>query len=319
MTIAKLSLIGALALAGCSTTTTTGPATSRLFATDVGTSIAALGAGKTLTAQKGGVAALASDYSAGTIAPVKVSFQMKQNANGQLSIIVDGIERAFTVADRDVDPNSGLTYGYYYQDTGAQIWVGVWSYQGTLDQALNPAGTNYVQIWGFYADMTQSGIGTTGFATIGTETTPAAISALSGTATYAGPARLDVYPANTTGGAANRTKFRGNLNMNVDFGSSTISGMISNMTVGQPGQPDTSFAGTMALDPTAINSNGFAGTMTPDAATLAQIAGGATGTGTYGGTFYGPSANQLGGTMTFSGTAGGVGQNGIGYFSGNMN
>jgi len=317
----SLSLIGAVALAGCATgTQPPGPSTTRLFSTDAGTAINALGAGKTLTAQKGGVVALAQDFSAGTTAPVKVSFQMKQNANGQLSIIVDGVERAFTVADRSVEPSDGMTYGYFYQDTGAQVWVGMWNYQGTLDQALNPAATNYVQIWGFYADMTQSGFGTNGFAAVGTETTPAAVAALPGTATYSGRAGLNVFPAtgyidNTT----SRTKFRGNLDMSVDFGSSTISGMVSNMTVGQPGQASTPFAGTLALDPTAITGNGFSGSMTPDASLLATIAGGATGTGTYGGAFYGPNADQLGGTMSFTGNAGGVGQNGIGYFWGDKN
>lgn len=321
MNKSSLSLIGAVALAGCgSPSSITDPVTSRLFSADEGTTINALGAGNTLTAQTNGAVALSQDGLAGTTTPVKVSFAIKMNPNGQLSLIVDGTEHVFTIADRDVYAGDGKTYGYYFQDTGAKIWVGLWNYNGTLDQALDPVSTDYMQIWGFYADMTQSGLGTQGFAVVGTETRPQDLASLSGSATYTGKAGLNVSPATGfAGGGNSRTKYRGDLAMNVGFSTVSISGLISNMYVEQPGQASTNTPGTISLDPTKITGTGFSGTMTPDAALLATLAGGATGAGTYGGTFYGPSADQLGGTMDFSGSAGGVGQNGIGYFWGNKN
>ncbi len=293
----SLSLLGAVALAGCEVAALD-PTTTRLYSIDEGTAIKALGAGKILTAQSNGVVAMSQDFQAGTTAPANVSFAIKMNPNGQLSLIVDGVEHAFTIADRDVYAGDGKTYGYYFQDSGAKIWVGLWNYNGTLDQALDPVSKDYMQIWGFFADMTQSGFGTQGFAVVGTETRPQDLAGLSGSATFTGRAGLNVEPATGfAGGGNSRTKYRGDLAMNVNFSTASISGLISNMTVAQPGQASTNTPGTIGLDPTTITGNGFSGTMTPDATLLATLAGGATGAGTYGGTFFGPSADQLGGTM----------------------
>ncbi len=73
------------------------------------------------------------------------------------------------------------------------------------------------------------------------------------------------------------------------------------------------------MDPTTLAGNGFAGSLTPDAAFIAGQGPGYSSNGTYAGIFYGPAAQQVAGTMSMTGTDASGNWNGTGYFIGTQN
>ncbi|MFN3973130.1 MAG: transferrin-binding protein-like solute binding protein [Gemmobacter sp.] len=307
------AILAALAACGSSTTPTT-----RNFAETAGTAVKALDDGKTLTAQEGGSSAANLNYSNGETSQATASFALKKNAAGELTFTVNGVEQAFATADRFVETD-GSVYGYDISDPGNDRFVGLFSHTGTLDETLDPANTSNMQIWGYQTNQITGGPrNVRGFAVVGTETTAAALATLP-SATYSGRARLDSFP--TTGFVNNetsRTRTRGDVNMAANFGAGTISGQITNITRQAPGGTQLGVAGSVSMDPTTINGNGFAGTLTPNA-TLLTSTGISGASGTYGGTFYGPAGQQVGGTMTLSGTEGATGFVSTGFFEGNRN
>lgn len=300
-----------------------GTPTTRNFAADAGTAAKALDDGKTLTAQAGGVASVDVNFGGGPTALVPHDVAIRKNANGELSLIIDGVEQAFTAADRFFDPSDppGVSFGYDISDPANNRFVSLFSNFGDLDTVLDPNSPNYLQVWQFSTNQ----VGTDpnaneprGFAVVGTETQASALSVLP-SATYSGRARIDTYPAagfvNT---ATSRSRVNGDLSMAADFGAATISGSIGNLDGNGPGQANAPIAGSIAMDQTAITGNGFAGSLSPDAAFLAAT--GVSGVnGSYAGSFYGPSADQLGGTMSLTGTQNGQAINGIGFFRGDQN
>lgn len=306
------------ALAACDSGSGSGSPTTRNFAADAGTAVKALDDGKTLTAQEGGSAAIDLNFNGGPTALTTASFDVKKNANGELTFTVNGVEQVFTSADRFIEP-TGESFGYEIDDPVNNRFVSLFSHVGDLDTVLDPTNPSYLQVWNYSTNQVNpGGADVRGYVVVGTETQAAALATLP-SATYSGRARIDTYPAtgfvNT---ATSRSRVNGDLSMAANFGAGTISGQIDNLDGNGPGQANAPIAGSIAMDQTTITGNGFAGTITPDATFLA-----ATGTsgvsGNYGGTFYGPAASQVGGTMTLTGTQNGQAVNGIGFFRGDQN
>jgi hypothetical protein len=157
---------------------------------------------------------------------------------------------------------------------------------------------------------------------IGTETRDSVIAGLAGlnaTATYSGRAGILIRDANQ-----GWQGFNGNLNGDLDlvanFGSGKVSGSISNLFLelgaGQTTTSTSDPAGSILLDEAAIQKNAFAGSLSPDAVLSASdpaVATFAAG-GTYSGAFYGPNAEEVGGTMNFDADVDGTRYLGIGNF-----
>jgi hypothetical protein len=297
----------------------TGPGTTRIFAEDAGNAGQALADGATLEAQAGGNASFEIDWNNGTTTLKSGTFKVRKNASGELTMTVNGVDYAFAPGDRFVDPSDGLVYEYQVDGSTTGVWLGLWNARVTLDEALDPATSAYTHIWGYYVDASQNGIASQGYAAVGTETKPSDLAALP-TATYSGRARMDIRPdSGYVNDATSRTRVRSDLSMTADFGAATIGGSLSNIMVEPPGQPDAAVAGTISMDQTAIVGNGFAGTLTPDATFIGAMGPGFSGSGNYGGTFFGPAADEVGGTMTMTGTDASGNWNGTGYFIGTKN
>lgn len=295
-----------------------GGASTRNYSDTAGTAAKALADGKTLDTQEGGSAAQNLNYTTGDTGLTQADVQIEKNANGELSLIVNGVRQDFTTAQREVDPNDGQIYGYSTAGVNG-VWSGMWNHRGTLDEALDPNNPDSLQIWNYQTNQVNPNQpDVAGWAVVGTETRPAALAGMP-TATYSGRTRFDTMP--NTGWVnhqTSRTRNRGDVAMTADFGAATVSGTISNLTIQQPGQAETGVAGTIAMDTATISGNGFAGTLTPDA-TYSGAIGLTAGSGNYGGTFYGVNGEQVGGTMTMTGTTAAGGFNGSGFFYGNKN
>lgn len=311
-------MLAALAACGSDGGSGAGSPTTRNFAADAGTAIKALDDGKTLTAQAGGSAAIDLNFNGGPTALTTASFDVKKNANGELTFTVNGVEQVFDTADRFIEIN-GESFGYEIADQANNRFINLFSHTGELDTVLDPNNPNYLQVWNYTTNQVNpGGADVRGYAVVGTETQGSALATLP-SATYSGRARIDTYPAaGFVNSATSLSRVNGDLSMAADFGAGTIFGSIGNLDGNGPGQANAPIAGSIAMDQTAITGNGFAGTITPDATFLA-----ATGTsgvsGSYGGTFYGPAASQVGGTMTLTGTQNGQAINGIGFFRGDQN
>lgn len=299
LTTSTAILVALSACGSSSSSSSSSTPTTRQFADTAGTASKALDDGATLTAQAGGSSALNLNYATGDTSLADASFALKKNADGELTFTVNGVEQAFTEADRSLF--EGQVFGYQIADEENDKFVGLYSYFGTLDESLDTDNDRYLQIWGYQSNQINNGPpDLRGYAVVGTETRPDALAALP-SATYLGRARIDSY--DTTGFVQNnvsQTQVRSDLNMTANFGSGTISGQMTNFEVRGQDQPGVNIAGTISMDETSINGNGFSGTLTPDAALLAASQNSSL-SGTYGGSFYGPEGEQVGGTLAISG------------------
>lgn len=313
------AMIGALAACGGGGS---GGGVTRQYADTAGTVGKAVQDGKTLTAQSGGSVGANLNYTTGDtgLTATAPKFRVWKNANGELSYEVDGVVQDFTAAQREVDPNDGNTYGYTTNGVN-NVWSGIWNYTGTLDEALDPNNPSYMTVWGYQTNQINPNgqPDLKGYAVVGTETRPKDLAPLV-SATYSGRARMDAHP--DTGWVDNqtsRTRIRSDMNLAADFSAGTISGALTNFTIQPPGQAEGAVAGSVSMDATTLSGNGFAGNLTPDAAFLTSLGANASLSGTYGGTFYGPAAEQVGGTLSATGSANGQGFNAIGYYTGTKN
>lgn len=159
---------------------------------------------------------------------------------------------------------------------------------------------------------------------MGTETRDSVISDLAGlnaTATYNGRANVAIRDAGL-GFPQFNGFLTGNLDMTADFGRRKVSGVVNDLTLELDGTSVTPSvtnpAGAIALDETDIVQNAFSGGMTPDAALQASNSDLAAfaDSGTYSGAFYGPNAEEIGGTMTLDANVNGTRFLGIGNFDG---
>lgn len=302
------------ALAGCGGSS--GVTTTRLYAVDVGTAANALADGKTLTTQTNGSSAVELNFDNGDTGPFRTpTVKVWKNANGEFSYSVDGVVQDFTEADRYLE-GDGTSYGYDVNGGDASSYSSLFLFtSGTLDEVLDESATDYSTVWGYQTNQVYAGEpNLRGFAVVGSETLPADIKQLP-SATYSGRSRIDTYPA--TGFVNNetsRTRVRSDVTLNADFGAATIAGQMYNITVQAPGGTADPIAGVINMNEAPISGNGFAGTLTPNDELIAAVEGDFSASGTYGGTFYGPAAEEASGTITWYSSVDGNERNGVGFF-----
>lgn len=132
-------------------------------------------------------------------------------------------------------------------------------------------------------------------------------------ATYKGSSRIYVVPTTGFTGPGDHRQFKGDLTLQANFAANTIGGSVDNIGTRLGTDAPHTFTpvsgGAMAISNGAISGNGITATMTPNKA-VTDAEGGAF-TGNVSGTFYGPNADEIGGTVAISGN----GRTGIGYIT----
>jgi hypothetical protein len=251
--------------------------------------------------------------------------KVRRAANGELEFDLNGVKHSFEITDRvfdngydvDVDPDPNV-FGDEYS---------LFIRTSTIDDLLSPGG-NWHEIV-----MTQSTIVNAGtpalrsFAVIGSPTADVDLPQL-GTATYSGTAFAEFYPeAGYVNNFTSRTELRSQLDMSVNFESTKISGALSGIEEKYPTGienapgPWLQVDGTWQMQETDFAASGFTGNIAADGAYNGALS--LSGTSTYSGAFFGPTAEEIGGTLSLTGTAAapaiGGAFNGIGAFTGSKN
>lgn len=295
--------------------------TTRLYSSDVGTAADALAANMTLTSNDTTSSKTSVvDWNNNTTAlgaPATVS--LKKNDQGGLTLTVNGVEQVFTSADLSSD-----NYGYQINDSKNSKFVSLWAWDGnSMADQIN--GTNsygkYSHVWEYFTnqlgDPKQE---TSGFAVLGTETKPAELAGMP-TATYSGYSRSKMRQA--TGymsEAANASVMGSAVSMTADFGAGTVSGALTNIrTRPKSSSTWTTVPGSISMDAASISGNGFAGTLTPDPTFKNTIGNPSISNGTYAGTFFGPAAEEVGGTLSAEGSGSGGAFNLNGFYQAKKN
>jgi hypothetical protein len=251
--------------------------------------------------------------------------------DGDFSIKADGNDLLVTIGEK-----GGAQYVYRIVDAASitESFVTIDTPGGDyFDLFINGGGTfadlfdsnigsGYARRVGLYYSPAGEGLGYETRSVIGTETQDsmiAGLAALNATATYSGRAGINIRDANQ-GWPGFNGNLSGDLDLVANFGSGKISGSMNNLFLelgaGQTTTSTSDPAGSIRLDEAAIQKNAFAGTMSPDAVLSASdpaVATFAAG-GKYSGAFYGPNAEEVGGTMTFDADVDGTRYLGIGNF-----
>ncbi len=185
-----------------------------------------------------------------------------------------------------------------YWNTGTNSWIG-WSADSYLVKETADGQARLIA-YVMGAQGTSAG-NQDSYIIMGLPTRPSAVGALSGSASYSGPARLAVHYADGAGGYGNAT---GTANLNVSFmpgGTSTLQGTMTFNPAGADSPAHAIAPGTtITIDPATISGNGFATTLSPNPADIGLSSVGAT---DMSGQFYGPTAGIVGATFNGTGTA----------------
>ena len=272
----------------------------------------AIADGQTLTARSVGVAGLSLNYGNGDTGLADAAVSVVRNADGELTVTLNGVEQAFTTADRFVE-DDGTVFGYDIADDANSVYVSAFSQTGELNEFLNP-GRGYAEVLSVQSNQVPGGADLRAYAVLGAETRDEALASLP-TATYNGRARLDAVPdTGFVNNGTSRTRVRGDVTMMADFGAGTINGTLSDITT-QTGDDglELSIAGSVAMNTARFNVNGFRSSLTGDSTLAAS--GLTLGSGsTYSGAFYGPAAEEVGGVLSATGTFEGENYNAVGFF-----
>lgn len=305
--ITGVVITAGLGVAGCTTPAPegggpAGPGTNRFFAADAGTASKALADGKTLRATSGaGLTASAAviNWTDGSVARGTV-FDIKKNSSGGVDVTVDDKTVSFAAGDADA------LYGWRKQDRG---YNDTYAWSGTAAEVLDPQKNNNSQLWQFWLDNQENAsASTTGFAAVGTETKPEALTGKAA-ASYTGYGTATLVPQGTPG---NRTQIRsdyGNLKMTADFTARTVSGEATNLRARQRSSGTwgeyQNIPGKLVFGQATIDGNGFQGALQPDADLLGAMAAPSLGDGaTYSGRFFGQTGQETAGVLSASGPAG---------------
>ena len=323
-----LSGVSVLAVSACSTGSTGGSNTStRVYSSSAGTAAVALDDGKTLVAQNGNTVAASLNYDTNETELTDASFKIRKNADGELTYTVNGVERAFTSAERWIE-SDGQVYGYQIEAGGVNghLYTGLYNFKRELDQSLDTTSSDYLQVWGYQSNEINATAPSqsaqpdvAGYAVVGTETRSAALSGMP-MATYSGRARIDTRPnSGFSNNNTDKTRNRANVSMTADFGAGTMSGLLTDITMQTGSGTEAPVAGSITMNSSTINGNSYSGMLTADGAFTAASGVTIDPSSTYSGSFYGPAAEQTGGGIALTGSDASGDFNGIGYFTGDKN
>ncbi|MEM8978435.1 MAG: transferrin-binding protein-like solute binding protein [Pseudomonadota bacterium] len=138
----------------------------------------------------------------------------------------------------------------------------------------------------------------------GFESSQGTVGNRTGTATYSGNSEAALFDRDQNSSVVRLSRVAGTATFTADFDTNTLSGTarFSAPLVGAP----TVSVFDIDFDPAPIAGNGASGTISPrfDASTTTIV--GAFGQNNYDATFYGPTAQNVGGEFTFTGTQDGT-------------
>lgn len=209
---------------------------------------------------------------------------------------------------------SGRIYGYgkdiaVEAGSGDITWVGLFSWQGELDDALAESNSNFAQIWQYYLVDEANGLNTGKFAT-GTFTSDDFLNAATGIFTYTGYGQMHEMPASQYTGYGNRNEIDFDVSLSLNMDDSSFSGVFNNVETrtrqSNVPAPDYSPVGGQ-FDVT--NGSIVDGKLTADFsadATLLTALGATSMTGTLDGDLFGEEADQAAGTLAATSDSGGV-------------
>ena len=326
-----ITCLSALALTACGSSNTGSRSenpTGKVFAEAVGETFSKkLDEGETFTGQDGMVTSVEVDYDARTSTKTAAHSAKIRLPNagetGELAMEIDGVTRVFTTADRE--PSSdGKTYGYHVRDavTNERDFLFAWS-GGELDEVLSgDPNSNYHQVWHYGSskdDGTGAFIDKKGYLVVGSETPKGGLPAGSviapnPMASYGGYANFYIISKDGADPyTENRLESR-DVQMTADFGAGTIAGTMSDMRFRDDDENWSDLNGSIAMGETAITGTGFAGNLTADGDLMAA-APVTLGAGSFTGQFFGPTGENVAGTLEMGVTDGGVARNTYGFFN----
>jgi hypothetical protein len=278
----------------------------------------------------GGVAIVAREVSEATWREDFPGAGAYQLVDGEFSLEADGNDLLVTIGQEggptytfrfvDAASNNSNQLTFENQATGEffDLFIGG---GGTIADLFNSnIGSGYARRVGVF--YTRGDVDNFGFETrsvIGTETRDSVVQTKTGTASYQGFASINIRQSDL-GFFGFNGNLSGDLDMAADFGAGKVSGTMSNLFLelrtGQTVDETRNPAGTIQLEEAAIQANAFTGGMSPDAVLTANDSAVATfaDSGTYSGAFYGPNAEEIGGTMSFDADVNGNRFLGIGHF-----
>lgn len=305
-----------------------GVMTTRTFAVDTPTPALALAEGKTLTAQAGQTAALKTDYPNQTTVTKDSNISIFKNADGELSMVINGETTNFTILDRN-SGNGDEFYAYSkdgIEEDDLQQWQALISFNGDIISFLDGTNTRNVLVFKHrdvkspISDLTQAD-GEVGYFVVGTETQQSALGNFT-TKDYTAMLQADIFPTVGFESTQNRSELRSEeLNLTANFEQNSIVGVANNITVRTRERgvtvPDfTSVGGTLVFSGGTISGSDFTGIITSDEQlnSALQITNY---TGEFNGSFYGTEAQAIGGVISGSATTATDNLNVIGGFSSN--
>ena len=313
-----------LLLAACSSSSGSDPLISaseealRVFAdTGTGTQDVAdvLASGGTLTAREVSEASWRENYAGDEPLSgegynfVDGSFSMEGDGN---NLLVSFLKPGDTDETTIVIENAATLEGNSFRLEGEGIFFDVFVRGGLeLADLLNDTiGSGYLVSGGVYYNEGGDGFALQTEFIIGTETTDDMIAQLgldNTSATYFGSSQIRIRRDDVDWSTYNANVY-GDLEMDADFAAQTVSGNLTNLFyeefVGPDPDDEYPIDGSLILNETSIQANAFSGSMSADAVLIGDDPGlAAVGSlATYSGAFYGPDANEVGGTITGSGS-----------------
>ena len=188
------------------------------------------------------------------------------------------------------------------------------------------SGSGYARRIGIYYGQSGDGFGLQTETVFGTETTDAMIADLGMTdavATYDAFGQIRIRRDDADWNIFN-ANLSGDISMEADFGAGTVSGEMGNLFfeefAGNTEVDDFEVDGSIIMNETSIQANAFGGSLSADAALTDDdpgIGSVVAGVG-YSGAFYGPEAEEIGGTFAGGGSYEGQGYLAIGTFTGGI-
>ncbi len=149
------------------------------------------------------------------------------------------------------------------------------------------------------------------FGVVGLRTPVAAVNARSDVASYGGGFLVGNYTAGTAT-INDRVTYFGTMNATVDFGAGQLSSGALDVTLEQLGNdPTTAATGSLTLSSAPLTNGGFTTGLRSGVAGLTIQPG-----STVSGRFYGPNAQEVGGTITYDATLNSQQVQGFGFSSG---
>ncbi len=226
-----------------------------------------------------------------------------------LTLRIGGNTRSFDLTGSD--PNTQISARMVEQDPGRASY-GILVRSDDLQNYLGGTATyDYlIPIRSYYYEDGSRAV-LRSYGVVGLQTPDSAVSARTDTANYSGQFQIENY----TSGSANfldRVTYFGSMNANVDFAAGQLTSGAFNVLSKQNGiDPASPETGTLTLGTAALSGNGFSTDLSSGVSGLTLQTG-----SKVEGVFFGPNAEELGGTVAYKGNLNGTQIDGFGFFSG---